>query len=154
MQPRISRALFGLSFVFCFALPRAGYGCGDTLGMPTVLVVDDQAMVLDVTLAQLKLWKITTEGARSGAEALAKYQPGMVVLVDAHMPHMSGLDVAAALQARDPLAKVVLFSGHMAPVEEGASALSVVRATIDKPYESEELVALLRRVAHAPATAL
>src|SRR6185369_10081727 len=69
-----------------------------------VLVVDDNATNREIVEAYLRSRDVECELAGSGAEALAvmhaaarERAPFAVVVLDAHMPEMDGLDLAAAI---------------------------------------------------------
>ena len=90
--------------------------------MITVLVVDDDFMVANIH----ERFVARTEGfevvgsARTGAEALAltaELDPDLVLL-DVHLPDMSGLDVLASLRAGGSEAGVVMVTA-----ERGADAV-------------------------------
>jgi len=103
----------------------------------TVLVVDDDA---DVRLAiRLTLewaptpFRIVAE-AGSGEEAVARWRelrPDVVVL-DAKLPGMSGLDAAKAILAEDPNQQIVLCTGLVDDSVEQAARELGVRATLLK----------------------
>lgn len=116
---------------------------------PSVLVVDDDAdvrfairMTLEWAAAR---YRIVAEAA-SGEEAVARWRelrPDFVVL-DAHLPVMSGLDAARSILAEDPAQTIVLCTGLVDDaVQQAASALGV-RAVLIKTALSS-LPDLLRR---------
>ncbi|GAB3998653.1 response regulator [Nocardioides marmoraquaticus] len=119
--------------------------------MITVLVVDDDFMVASVhTRFVQRVEGFEVVGAaRNGAEALhlvAELDPDLVLL-DVHLPDMSGLDVLARLRADGNHVGVVMVTA-----ERGADA---VRAALHggamqylvKPFEHADLVARLQQVA-------
>jgi DNA-binding NarL/FixJ family response regulator len=73
-----------------------------------------------------------------------------LVVTDLSMPGMSGKEVAKALFAIDPTARVVLASGYARPLDvEEAQALGI-REVILKPGTVEELAAVVQRVLSEP----
>ncbi len=92
--------------------------------------------------------------ARTGAEALAlaaELEPDLVLL-DVHLPDMSGLDVLAALRADGSDVGVVMVTA-----ERGADAVRTAlhggaMQYLVKPFEYDDLAARLRRVAEALGT--
>lgn len=119
--------------------------------MITVLVVDDDFMVASVhTRFVQRVEGFEVVGAaRNGAEALhlvEELRPDLVLL-DVHLPDMSGLDVLARLRAEGNHVGVVMVTA-----ERGAEA---VRAALHggamqylvKPFEHADLVARLQQVA-------
>ena len=78
-----------------------------------ILVVDDDPQItglLDIFLTQLRY---DVQCARDGSEAVeiaAAFQPH-VVLLDLHMPGMSGIEVLSRLHAQRPGLPVILITG-------------------------------------------
>ncbi len=112
-----------------------------------VLVVDDEEMVLSAvrrTLAPEHEVVMTTESP----SALAWLEAGErfdVILCDLMMPVMSGIDLFAALERVAPrmAERVVFFTGG-AFTEEARSFLErVANAALEKPFEPQELRALV-----------
>jgi DNA-binding NtrC family response regulator len=116
---------------------------------PTVLVVDDEAGILETLRILLKNEGFTAHtalGGRAGIDALDVVRPD-IVLSDIRMPTVSGLEVLAAVKERDPQLPVVLMTAQ-------ASMQSAIQAVndgayyyIQKPFRNDELVAILRRAA-------
>jgi DNA-binding NtrC family response regulator len=114
-----------------------------------VLVVDDEAGILETLRILLKnegFTAITALGGKAGLDALETSTPD-IVLTDIRMPTISGIDVLAAVRARDPQLPVVLMTAQ-------ASMQSAIQAVnegafyyIQKPFRNDELVAILRRAA-------
>jgi response regulator of citrate/malate metabolism len=119
----------------------------------TVLVVDDDFMVASIH----ERFVARTEGfevvgsARTGAEALAltaELRPDLLLL-DVHLPDMSGLDVLAALRAGGSDVGVVMVTA-----ERGADAVRTAlhggaMQYLVKPFEYDDLAGRLRQVAEA-----
>ena len=116
---------------------------------PTVLVVDDEAGILETLRILLRnegFSVVTALGGRAGLEALETAAPDLV-LTDIRMPTVSGIEVLSAAKARDPQLPVVLMTAQ-------ASMQSAIQAVnegafyyIQKPFRNDELVAILRRAA-------
>lgn len=67
----------------------------------TILVVDDEAVNLQVLINQLSLYDYRTVTAASGPEALAKLREGLqpdAAILDVMMPEMSGYDLAREIR--------------------------------------------------------
>ena len=116
---------------------------------PTVLVVDDEAGILETLRILLKnegFTAITALGGKAGLDALRTSSPD-IVLTDIRMPTISGIEVLTAARAQDPQLPVVLMTAQ-------ASMQSAIQAVnegafhyIQKPFRNDELVAILRRAA-------
>ena len=85
-------------------------------GQGTLLLVDDEQMILDVGSAMLKKLGYSVHAVASGEEALAHYQKHGetidLVILDMVMPGMGGGEVFDRLKSMDPEIRVVLFSGY------------------------------------------
>jgi FixJ family two-component response regulator len=108
-------------------------------------VVDDDA---DVRVALTRLVSsagFAVETFASGAEflhSIADHQPDCVVL-DLHMPEMSGFDVQGALAVGHAALPIVVITGHDTP-ESRARALQLgAKAYLCKPVNDEALLAAI-----------
>ena len=120
-----------------------------TRSAPSVLVIDDEAGILETLRILLRnegFNPITALGGKAGLDALETSSPD-IVLSDIRMPTVSGIEVLAAVKARDPQLPVVLMTAQ-------ASMQSAIQAVnegafyyIQKPFRNDELVAILRRAA-------
>lgn len=85
-------------------------------GKGTLLLVDDEEMILDVGAAMLKKLGYTVHIAGNGDEALQFFQEQGatidLVILDMVMPKMGGGEVFDRLKAIDPAVKVLLSSGY------------------------------------------
>jgi CheY-like chemotaxis protein len=85
-------------------------------GRKTILLVDDEDMVLAVGAQLLERLGYTVFSASSGREAIDLFQKKAnaidLVILDIVMPIMSGSEVYDRLKAIDPRIKVLLSSGY------------------------------------------
>ena len=118
-------------------------------GGPDVLIIDDEAGILDSLRILLKNEGFTPHvalGGKQGLEQIETLSPD-IVLSDVRMPTVSGLQVLSAARQRDPDTPVILMTAQatlqsaMQAVNEGAFYY------IQKPFRNDELVAILRRAA-------
>jgi CheY-like chemotaxis protein len=108
-------------------------------GTGTVLVVDDEELVL--TMAETILadfgYKVLTAG--SGAKALAVLsQPGVqvnLVITDLVMPGMGGRELAERIHQLNPHLPVMSTSGFVMPEDQAGLA-----TYLQKPFTSTELL--------------
>ena len=79
---------------------------------PTILIVDDEAIIRDLCARALKDFR--TLQAENGQEALRIYSREKVdlVLVDVMMPIMNGLDLLQQIKERDPEQLVIVMTGY------------------------------------------
>ena len=113
--------------------------------MPTrILAIDDSRMVHMVvtkTLRPLDVEVLTAISGQEGLERAEKDQPDLILL-DATMPVMDGMEALAALKA-NPATKnipVVMFGADSAKENERAQQLGALKS-IAKPFTGDALVA-------------
>ena len=105
----------------------------------TILLVDDDNAVREVTAAMLRELRYRVLEAGSGGAALdiLERQPGIdLMLVDFAMPGMSGADVARRVGAIRPLLPLVFITGF---AEHSALAGIGENRLIRKPFSRDEL---------------
>jgi DNA-binding NarL/FixJ family response regulator len=101
-----------------------------------VLVVDDHA---GVALALKVAFRVdgrfeVAESAQTAAEGLRKLAGHDAVLLDLHLPDLSGADLVRAFRARDPSVPLILHSA----VDDGPE-VAAVRASVDAVVLKSEL---------------
>jgi two-component system cell cycle sensor histidine kinase/response regulator CckA len=121
------------------SLPR-GHG-------ETVLVVDDEAAIRDITRQTLEAFGYTVVTAADGAEALATYaQRGNtidVIITDIMMPVMDGATFIHAVRRLNPDVKIIAASGLTANGGQTA-AVSGAHHFLPKPYTADTMLRALR----------
>lgn len=117
----------------------------------TVMIVEDDEMIremMDITLSQAG-YGVTTAGSGASALDLLKRVRIDLILLDVHMPHMSGLEVLASLRRSGRAAPPVLMVTANRQAETVAEAMRLgCVGYIAKPFAPGEL---LGRVARALA---
>jgi len=107
-----------------------------------VLLVDD---LPDMLAALRKLFSVCEVfEARDGRTALtlaAARKPDLVIL-DVHLPDMSGVDVMEVLNALDPRPVVIMLTGDDTTETTGKSLAAGAFAYVTKPFEARDLVAV------------
>ena len=85
-------------------------------GGETVLVVDDDGIVLDVSVRALEAsgYRVLAASTATGALALAETHPGVIdlLIADVVMPGLSGPEVAERVLVRRPGTRVLYVSGY------------------------------------------
>jgi PAS domain S-box-containing protein len=115
----------------------------------TVLVVDDQPEVLEVTCELFRTLGLNAIPARSPREALSVLQRGSdveLMLTDIVMPGISGVELARQAKALRPALKVILASGYSGPTHAGAGGQLEGFAFLPKPYKLADIVRKLREI--------
>ncbi len=116
---------------------------------PRILLVDDEAMSLDVLVECLKDQLYDVVSARSGAEALEilnKDTRGFqVILLDRMMPEMDGLEVLRRLQDDEKCkwVPVIMQTAAAAPAEVCEGVEAGVFFYLTKPYDSDVLLRIV-----------
>jgi signal transduction histidine kinase len=113
----------------------------------TILVIDDDDLVLDLCTVVLEGQGHAVSTARDGTRGIAvarRLNPDMV-FVDLRMPGPSGLQVIEEIHEIDPTTVVVLMTGH-ATIDVAVDAMKLgAYDVVGKPFKPEELKALSRR---------
>ncbi|GBC84794.1 Sensor kinase CckA [bacterium HR11] len=113
----------------------------------TVLLVEDEPKVLEVTRDMLESLGFQVLAVSSPTEALRLYEARRpeitLVLSDAVMPEMSGPELLAALRARDPDVRVVFMSGYPLGSAPGTPPATDV-PWVQKPFRRDALAEALR----------
>jgi two-component system, cell cycle sensor histidine kinase and response regulator CckA len=116
----------------------------------TVLIVDDQDMILTVARDMLKALGYQVFTAQGGKEALAIYSEKQdsidVVILDMIMPSMSGGETFDKLRAINPHVKVVLSSGYSINGQATEIMQRGCNGFIQKPFNIKELSQKIREV--------
>jgi CheY-like chemotaxis protein len=121
-----------------------------TRGSETILVVEDEAMVRDLTLEVLKESGYTVISAERPDDALRISEqnqgPIDLLLTDVVMPGMSGLELAERLKPERPEMKVLYVSGYTADAVARRGMSDPKTAFLQKPYAPAALVRKVREV--------
>ncbi len=111
-----------------------------------VLIVDDEAELVNALVERLDLRGIEAIGVTNGHDALERiyHESFDVMLLDVKMPGLGGLEVIKKVKEKQPKLEVILLTGHGSTrdAEEGMRAGAY--KYIMKPVNIEDLVALLR----------
>jgi len=122
-------------------------------GTETILVVDDEQVVLDLTAEMLQRAGYTVIKAHDGEEALELFRRFRneiaLVLIDRIMPKMSGIQCSRQLLSLEPKLKIIMASGMVAEEHQSKLAELGVRALVMKPYDVEKLLQTVRRILDA-----
>jgi PAS domain S-box-containing protein len=120
-------------------------------GHETILLVEDQDVVREVTRQMLAAlgYQVLAAESPEAALALADRHPGPIhlLLTDVVMPRLSGRDLARRLTAAHPDTRVLFMSGYTSDVlgRQGVELASDV-VLIEKPFKVEELGRKVREV--------
>jgi PAS domain S-box-containing protein len=150
----------GSTFTLCFpasdlSLPATASASSASAWTPTgtVLLVDDDESVREVTTAMLNAAGFTVIEAGDGASAVALFSARRAdiraVLLDLTMPVMDGREAARELRRLDPGARIILCSGYDAQAVAKDFTPDGRTGFLQKPFQLAALLAALRRVIEA-----
>jgi two-component system cell cycle sensor histidine kinase/response regulator CckA len=119
--------------------------------LETILVVDDDDVVLDFVVQVLKMAQFVVLQATGGTEAIkvaAEYAGKIdLLLSDVRMPEISGPDLAEAIKKSRPDLQVMFMSGF---ARGDLLMLNYGWAFIGKPFVPIKLIEMIYVVLHAP----
>ncbi|EKD34133.1 MAG: Sensor protein [uncultured bacterium] len=114
----------------------------------TVLLVDDDSIVVMITSAMLSMLGFKVLSAMDGIEAVQVFRQHRdeirFVLSDFAMPRMNGQEVLTALRQIDPSMPVILASGYSEEQVMDGSQHECPQAFLAKPYGLQELKEAIR----------
>lgn len=144
----------GKGSVFAFVLPASerkrnketapcdGGGCRET-GEGCILLVDDEAVVLDVTAEMIRTLGYRVIRAGSGREAVTFYENRAaeidLVVLDVIMPDMGGSETYALLRRVNPDVRVLVSSGYGRNSQVEALIAEGCMGFMQKPYSISQL---------------
>lgn len=113
--------------------------------MATILVADDDPVILRIVCAHLRGAGHEVTAAAGGAEALKLSGKGPfdLVITDLIMPEGEGIETIIALRRQAPTTKIIAMSGGGR--NSGKDYLVIARflgaqRTLDKPFSKDELL--------------
>jgi len=107
-----------------------------------ILLVDDDPLIRSLGAELLANLGFRVATAGDGPEALDRYDPLSppdLVILDYHLPGLSGLEVMPRLRVIDPKARVLAASGFFSNQEMESLKDAGVAGFLHKPFRVEEL---------------
>lgn len=119
-------------------------------GSETILIVDDEQEIREVTKEILESWGYQVLSADSGEKALQIYNQQRedidLIILDLNMPGMGGSQCLQALLEYDSKVRVLISSGYSVNGQAAKSLDSGASGFIGKPYQLKELMLKIREV--------
>jgi CheY-like chemotaxis protein len=119
-------------------------------GEETILLVDDEDMIMEAGKEMLEEMGYTVLAAESGMEAIDTYREKDdeidMVILDMIMPEMSGGETYDRLREGDPDIKVLLSSGYSIDGEATEILERGCNGFIQKPFDMKEIFHKIREV--------
>jgi two-component system cell cycle sensor histidine kinase/response regulator CckA len=133
------------------ALEIPDTGAGVALrGTETVLLVEDEEPLRRATVEFLRLRGYTVLEARDGVDALSiSKNHGSTIhlaVTDVVMPHMSGGELAKALETLRPQTRVLFVSGYAGQTVLDHKVIDVENNFLQKPFTLKQLASKVRTV--------
>jgi len=133
---------------------RAALRLIGSVGLPSVLIVDDHAAVRAQIRAAFENYSrfVVCDEAENGAEAIAKavvLKPDLIIL-DLSMPLMNGLEAAASLRKLLPNVLLFLLTAHNGRATEEAALQAGVHKVFYKHQDLTLLIEHARVVCSEP----
>jgi PAS domain S-box-containing protein len=123
---------------------------GTVAGSETILIVDDDPLILDVATAMLASLGYGVLVAQGGEEAIATYRNNgdqiCLVILDMIMPDMGGGRTYDELKAIDPDINVLLSSGYSIDGQASAILNRGCNGFIQKPFNLQTLSEKIRLI--------
>lgn len=124
-------------------------------GSETLLVVEDEELLLKLLTRTLEGKGYIVLTARDGSEALEVYNAHKetisLVLTDMGLPRLNGREVFRTMRSINPSIKVVIASGYLDPGFHADMLKEGVREFIQKPYAPHDLLVKIRRILDDPS---
>ena len=121
----------------------------ESMGTGTILLVEDEEALLNLTAERLTECGYTILPAHDGVHALeiARSFNGSIdlLLTDIMMPRMGGLTVARSISELRPGIRVVFMTGHAERDPSYREALRSGAESIQKPFSHEKLIRVVRQ---------
>jgi CheY-like chemotaxis protein len=119
-------------------------------GRETILLVEDEVEVMEVSVALLEKLGYRVFRAESGAKAIEifheKGEQIDLVILDIIMPEMAGTETFLRLRKLNPNVKILLASGYSAGAWNGQETPLGHNGFIQKPFRLQELSRKIREI--------
>lgn len=118
-----------------------------------ILIVDDEEDIRDILRRQFAGLGREVETAGSAAEALEALGRDSfdVMLMDLHMPDVSGSELLVRARSAAPGTSIVVLTGYAGCLEGRRLRKLGARAVLSKPAGIEVLTEVIERIAHGAA---
>ena len=128
---------------------------GNQQGGETILIVDDEQVLLDLIEAILSRNGYKVLIAKDGLQAIEQYKTHQneIVLIfsDVGMPNLNGYDMFMRLKEINPSIRVIIGSGYIDDNQKDELLKSGVKRFIPKPYNPPEMLKTIREVLDSTA---
>lgn len=124
--------------------------------MPTILIADDEPHIVELVRVTLEDERVRVVEALDGAGALARAEAlrPELILLDVHLPDLSGLEVCARLRRTPTLAaaKIVMLTAAAQEDDVARGLAAGADHYLTKPFSPVRLLALVESLLPHAAT--
>ena len=120
---------------------------------PWILVIDDDHWTREALVAILRQagYQVTHLGGFDQELAAGNFpQNYQVAVVDYHLPHLNGLQVAQRIKMFQPDCRIVMISSELPRLTEFAGQEAVVDRFLAKPFSKDAILEVIARLCPAP----
>jgi CheY-like chemotaxis protein len=122
----------------------------DARGTETILLVEDQPQLRQLTSHILQGYGYKVREVANGKEALSVFEQNGdlidLVLTDVVMPGITGIELGRQLRATHPKLKILYMSGYTDDIVLRRGAPGPGNAYLEKPFTPERLVTKIRQI--------
>ena len=121
---------------------------------PWILVIDDDRWTREALVSILERagYQVTTlerfEPELAAGNFPQRYQ---VAVLDYHLPHLNGLEVARRLKQLQPDCRIVIISSELPNLAELAGQETVVDRFLAKPFSKDAILEVIAQLCPGPA---
>ncbi len=111
-----------------------------------ILLIDDEKELVTTLSERLDLRDITNDWATSGEQGLQRVRERNYdwVVIDLKMPGLSGLETIKAIKREQPLARIILLTGHSSGDELNEAIRLGADKYLVKPVDIDVLLAYMQ----------
>ncbi len=122
---------------------------------PWILVIDDDRWTREALVSILRRagYQVTTlEIFDRELEAGHFPEPYQVAVLDYHLPHLNGLEVARHLKQFQPDCRIVMISSELPNLAALAGQTAVVDRFLAKPFSKDAILEVIAQLCPSPAS--
>ncbi|PEM26984.1 response regulator transcription factor [Bacillus wiedmannii] len=111
-----------------------------------ILIVEDEEKIARVVQLELEFEGYESEIAKTGTEAMEKFQAGKwdLILLDVMLPNISGLEALRRIRLKNAVIPIILLTARDSVVDKVSGLDQGASDYITKPFQIEELLARIR----------
>jgi CheY-like chemotaxis protein len=118
-------------------------------GNETLLLVEDETLLLDMVQILLESNGYTVMTAKDGEEAVRVYQQHSheiaLVISDMGLPKLTGVSEFEQMKGINPAVKIIFASGYFEPDSKAKLENAGAKGFLQKPYVIEEVLSKIRK---------